>query len=35
LTQRYGLLDRVRWGADGWPTVAAGRGPSTVADADK
>jgi beta-xylosidase len=35
LTQRYGLLDRVRWGADGWPTVAAGRGPSSVADADK
>jgi xylan 1,4-beta-xylosidase len=32
LGQRYGLLDRVRWGSDGWPTVAAGRRPSSVAD---
>jgi beta-xylosidase len=34
LGQRYGLLDRLRWGSDGWPTVAAGRGPSSVADSD-
>jgi xylan 1,4-beta-xylosidase len=34
LGARYGLLDRVHWGTDGWPSVAAGRGPSIVADAD-
>jgi xylan 1,4-beta-xylosidase len=27
---REGLLDRILWGADGWPTVNGGRGPSTI-----
>ena len=33
---RQGLLDEVRWGADGWPAINEGRGPSdasTRADA--
>ena len=25
---RQGLLDEVKWGADGWPTINEGRGPS-------
>lgn len=28
---RQGLLDEVKWGADGWPTINDGRGPSTRA----
>jgi len=28
---REALLDEVKWGADGWPVVNAGRGPSSVA----
>jgi beta-xylosidase len=34
LGHRYGLLDRVRWGTDGWPNVAAARGAGDVADSD-
>ncbi|HEV3468242.1 MAG TPA: family 43 glycosylhydrolase [Pyrinomonadaceae bacterium] len=30
---REAVLDEVRWGADGWPTVNDGRGPSSVAPA--
>jgi beta-xylosidase len=30
---RQGLLDEVKWGADGWPTINDGRGPSTEAAA--
>ncbi|HYO63545.1 MAG TPA: family 43 glycosylhydrolase [Pyrinomonadaceae bacterium] len=30
---RETLLDEVKWGADGWPTVNDGRGPSSVAPA--
>ncbi|HXE81311.1 MAG TPA: family 43 glycosylhydrolase [Vicinamibacterales bacterium] len=28
---RQGLLDQVTWGADGWPAINAGRGPSASA----
>jgi xylan 1,4-beta-xylosidase len=28
---RQALIDEVRWGADGWPTINQGRGPSTRA----
>ena len=28
---REALLDEVRWGADGWPVINAGRGPTSVA----
>ncbi|HEV2912450.1 MAG TPA: family 43 glycosylhydrolase [Pyrinomonadaceae bacterium] len=28
---RQGLLDEVKWGADGWPTINDGKGPSTQA----
>lgn len=28
---REALLDEVKWGADGWPTINEGRGPSSVA----
>ncbi|MCI0748552.1 MAG: family 43 glycosylhydrolase [Verrucomicrobia subdivision 3 bacterium] len=28
---RQGLLDEVRWGANGWPTINQGRGPSVTA----
>ena len=28
---RQGLLDEVRWGADGWPAINEGRGPSHAA----
>ena len=28
---RQALVDEVRWGADGWPTINQGRGPSTRA----
>jgi xylan 1,4-beta-xylosidase len=28
---RQALLDEVQWGADGWPTINQGRGPSTRA----
>jgi len=28
---RQGLLDEVMWGADGWPAINAGRGPSATA----
>jgi beta-xylosidase len=28
---REALLDEVRWGADGWPTINDGRGPSSLA----
>jgi len=27
---RQGLLDEVRWGADGWPAINEGRGPSNA-----
>jgi xylan 1,4-beta-xylosidase len=27
---RYGLLDAIRWGPNGWPTVNGGRGPSVT-----
>jgi xylan 1,4-beta-xylosidase len=30
---RQGLLDEVRWGRDGWPTINEGRGPSARAAA--
>lgn len=30
---RQGLLDEVKWGRDGWPTINEGRGPSSRADA--
>lgn len=30
LRTRYGLLDRVRWRRDGWPSINAGRGPSST-----
>jgi xylan 1,4-beta-xylosidase len=30
---RQGLLDEVKWGADGWPTIHSGKGPSTSAPA--
>jgi len=30
---REALLDEVKWGADGWPSINEGRGPSTVAAA--
>jgi beta-xylosidase len=30
---RQALLDEVKWGRDGWPTINEGRGPSTRADA--
>ena len=30
---RQGLLDEVKWGADGWPTINEGRGPSTQGSA--
>jgi xylan 1,4-beta-xylosidase len=29
---RQALLDEVRWGRDGWPTINEGRGPSARAD---
>ena len=29
---RQGLLDEVVWGADGWPTINSGKGPSTRAE---
>lgn len=29
---RQGLLDEVRWGRDGWPTINNNRGPSSRAD---
>jgi xylan 1,4-beta-xylosidase len=29
---RQGLLDEVKWGRDGWPTINEGRGPSSRAD---
>ena len=29
-TGREAVLDQIRWGADGWPMVNAGRGPSTT-----
>ncbi|MCA1635315.1 MAG: family 43 glycosylhydrolase [Acidobacteria bacterium] len=29
---RQGLLDEVKWGRDGWPTINNGRGPSARAD---
>jgi beta-xylosidase len=32
-TGRQGLLDEVRWGSDGWPTIHGGKGPSTNAPA--
>lgn len=28
---RQALLDEIKWGADGWPTINGGRGPSTGA----
>ena len=28
---RQALLDEIQWGADGWPTINGGRGPSTNA----
>ena len=28
---REALLDEVRWGADGWPTINEGRGPTSLA----
>lgn len=30
---REAILDEVKWGADGWPTINAGRGPSSNAPA--
>jgi beta-xylosidase len=30
---RQALLDEVKWGADGWPTINEGKGPSERADA--
>jgi xylan 1,4-beta-xylosidase len=30
---RQALLDEVKWGADGWPSINEGRGPSKRADA--
>ncbi|MCA1849544.1 MAG: family 43 glycosylhydrolase, partial [Acidobacteria bacterium] len=30
---RQALIDEVKWGADGWPTINEGRGPSKRADA--
>jgi len=29
---RQGLLDQLFWGADGWPSINSGRGPSTQAE---
>jgi beta-xylosidase len=30
---REAVLDEIKWGADGWPTLNAGRGPSSIAPA--